>query len=393
MTGRTFVRTVRRGLPRIAILTTTVLIILGLSSPAWADSVSVPNSPPVLSGLTSELLMRPDADSSSNTYGSGVSGVYTINLTVSDVDRLADLSTVTICLYRTHEGDPTCSDTAGAHTQDPKNTVQMGWRRSDETFWIDATPGTGASNAPDESWWALGSGSDSAARGENNTAASSNSTPAHSFAQFNPTAAAMNLRFTFRVSEAAREGAWAVRATATDIDNGSDTLNDSTGYSMGWYGAIEAQRSPFDFGEIEAAGFADANDISAGTIQANGGSDVSYSIVDGQFRQGDQTIASSGGTPGTAPESQHVAYDCYADSSFGLGSGPDTSGTRIGEAEREVERGQFVANAPNSAIEEEGTTELPDNRSKQSCRLYVGPDTAKGRYEGTVAVGISQDAS
>lgn len=392
MAGRAFARNLGRAMPKIGFLTVSVGLVLALSSPAWADTVTVPNSPPVISGLTSELTMRPDANSSTNTYGSGVNGVYTINLTVSDVDRIADLSSVTLCLYHVTEGDPTCADTSGSHVQNAKNTVLLSWARTDESFSIDATAGSGATNAPDASWWALGHGSESAGRDENNSLTSTNTNPTYSYANYSPSASAMDMRFTFRISEAAREGAWGIRAIATDIDNGRDTVNDTTGYSMGWYGAIEAQRASFDFGQVESGSTSDANDVSAGLVQANGGSDIDYKIIDNRFIDGDKELVNAGGTVGSLPGNGQFAYDCDADSTFNLTTGPDTTGTRVIDSEREVERGQFAVDSPTSAVEEEGTTESPDNRSKQSCRLYVGPDNVKGSYEGTVVTGITQDA-
>lgn len=138
-------------------------LVAAVSAPSSADQFDIPNSPPEVTINTSTLAIQPDQNGTSRNNGGGDAndkGTYTIDVTVSDVDKLADLNNVTLCLYRvTSQGDSACA----AGNLDARDTMLMRWVRSTDSFSIDAD-GTNQTaitslatgNANNLSYWRLG---------------------------------------------------------------------------------------------------------------------------------------------------------------------------------------------------------------------------------------------
>ncbi|MFN8126397.1 MAG: hypothetical protein U0R64_07815 [Candidatus Nanopelagicales bacterium] len=330
----------------VAALLAASLGVVGVTS-AQADDVNPSNATPTVAIDTDTLSMAPD-----NGVGDNI---YTVAVTVGDANSLEDLNTVTLCLYSTADGDATCTN------QDARNTALITWTRSGDTFDIDATSGTEASN------WELGTGGDSEASTNN---------ASYSYSGYVATDVSMQILYRFRVSDATRQGAWSVRAVANDGD-ATQTANDTTGYSASWYGRVATQRAGYNWGDVASGSSATADNLSAGTVVANGGSDIQMATT--SFFNGTTTISNAGGTTNTSVSAdRQFAIDVDPGVSYdGTGTG------RLTGSLADVETGDLLT----------GTTEAGDTSSTQSFKLWLGNKAprAASPYSGTVTVGVTED--
>lgn len=326
-------------------------IVFAASAPAQADQFDPENAPPQITGVTPTIAMAPDSTTGDN--------IYTVAATVSDADTLLDLNTVTVCLYRQTEGDPACADS----NQDARDTALLTWTRATDSFAIDATTG-----GSDNSYWELGVGGDDEV---------STDLAGYSRSNYNPTASSMEMRFTFRVSEVAREGAWAVRVIANDGD-AVDTVNDTDGYTMAHFSRVMTNRSAQDFGEIESEGSADIDNVTAGVIIANGGVDLSLAV--GGFSNGQTALVNAGGDVGDAVTvDRSFALEADNDGSFDGG----VNAIRVAGVPTEITTGILAG----------GTTEAGTPGPAQGFRLYQGGGIPRNGspYSATVTVGVEAD--
>lgn len=338
-----------------AVLATGALLgaslVAGVTGTASAEEFDPANAAPTVSIDTSTLTMSPDSGVGDN--------IYTIAATVGDANSLLDLNTVTLCLYKV--GAPNAGD-ASCATQDPQSTAKITWTRSIDEFDVDASSGTESSN------WELGTGGD---------AEPSTNNASYSYSAYSASGTSMTMQYRFRVSDVATEGTdWAVRVVAADGDT-TTTANDTTGFSVNWYGRVATQRSGYDWAEVTTGSSSTANALSAGTIVTNGGSDVQMSTS--TFTDGTTSLANALGTTNTAVSTdREFAIDVDPGATY------DGTGTsRLIGSLADVETGDLTS----------GTVEAGSTGSTQSFKLWLGNSVPRSGtpYTGTVTVGVTQD--
>lgn len=355
-----------RSRPIIGIATTALLasgVTLAVGGVAQADTIEPTNATPTISVDTASLAMSPSMFSSSP---------YSVDVTVGDADSLADLNTVTLCVYNQAQGDANCAD----GNLDARDTALITWSRADDSFTMDATTGGGA----DTSYWELGQGGDTEASHTNPFPGPG--TTYYSTSNYSESAVSMTMTFTFQVSEVAKEGTdWAVKAV---VDDGIATANagDTSGYTTAWYGRVATQRASKAWTSVAAGGSATTNDYSSGTLITNGGADVMMDIAS-TFTDGQTTISNGGGTADTAVSAnRQYAMDIDKDATYNDGAG--AAAQRLTGSLADVETGVLTS----------GTTEAGDASVGQSFKLWLGnriPRQDLNTYSGTLTVGITAD--
>lgn len=306
----------------------SLLALLGLTlstaGVASADQFTTTNSAPTVSAPSLSASISPDAGASET--------VYSYSITVGDADTLNDLGTVTVCLYQTLVGDPTCA------TPDPTTDVELTWTQSTDAFTIE----DGSVN----DYWTLGTGVD----------ASSSTTLTGTSGTFT---------FKFTVSEATREGGWTAAVTAVDSSAGSATDSAAT-TTVNHYSAITTRVSQ-DFGTLGSGLANGVVQTASPTVTANG--QTTYSMTAGDFTDGTYTFTlNAAGLTSEAPGAGEVTFDCQAASTFTEGSA-----TRVGTTST-----QLSANETTTGTPEGGST--VDN----SCRLAHGGQLPVSTYTTTV---------
>lgn len=402
-------RTTTRGL---AVGLGTAAMMFAGTSAALADQFDVPNSAPEVTIDTSTLTIQPDQNGSTAQAGSAnARGVYTINTTVTDLDKLSDLTSVTLCLYRLgSEGDSTCGNnaTSGNTSLDPLDTVLMRWTKSNDSFSIDgdgtntaAITNSATASANNQSYWRLGHGGSVGVDyyfsgeqfvpelsgfvgiqttipkgfasflesrntafdnnmgnfppgGGSNNEGNSQYDDDYAYSDYTAGDTSMAMRWTFHASEAAREGDWGVRVVATDSASDTGTATDTTGYNVEYYGAIESARAGVDFGEVlagESSVHALTSDPgqnhSAGFVQANGGTDIDYVLAGGAWTGASNPTIATGAA-GSAVSGNQIGLDCEANSVFNLAAGTDTSGVRVVNGSSQTAEEEQFLNATTS---------------------------------------------
>lgn len=303
----------------IAAVTGVLLTVATNAGVAGADEFTPENSTPTISSPTVSATIQPDADASDTEYA--------YSATVGDADTLNDLSTVTLCLYQTTEGDATCT------TTDPTNTVKLTWDQSTDSFTMDS--GSSA-------YWALGS------------------SPAPSSPTLSNTSG--TFEYTFVVSEVTREGEWTAALT---VDDGDATASDSTPTStVNAYSEIST-RTQQSFGTIASGGSATSSD--SPTVTSNG--TTTFSLTSGDFTDGEYTYTlETGIDPTVAPAAGEVTYDCHIGETFAEGSA-----TRVGSTSTQVDGSTTV----------DGTVE--DGVAVSNvCRVQQGGERPVSTYSFTV---------
>ncbi|MDP4014270.1 MAG: hypothetical protein U0990_01765 [Candidatus Nanopelagicales bacterium] len=304
----------------------SVALIAGALTAVAVTPAQATNTAPVVSGLTAGFAMQPAANGTSDTYQ--------INAEITDADTLLDLNTVTLCLYHTTQGTSTCSST------DAQNTMKIVWTQATNAFALTS----GAST-----YWA----------------------DQTSVSNYVATNTAMVMNFKFKISEAALQGAWTAAVTALDTSAGEDSAADAN-YSVAYYGAINTHRVPQDYGTLAKDASATAQNISHGTLQANGASNIYYSVAD--LTDGTTTMTNAGGLVTAAPTVTEFALDCLG----GSATYDNTGAVRIGAGATEV----------HSNILTGGAVEGGNNTNVASCRLTSGGRVPAGTYSGAVTVTV-----
>ena len=326
------------------------------ASPAAADEFDPTNVAPAVSSVTDTLAMAPDQEISDN--------VYTIDATVTDANSLLDLNTVTVCLYNVGQGVSTCGDA----DQDARDTVLMTWTRSNDTFTIDATTG-----GTDNSHWNLGHVGTT-----DDSEVSANTNANYSFSSYSAAATSMNMRFTFRTSEVAKEGTnWGVLVTANDGDT-TGTAADTVGYTVAHYARVSAQRAEQDWNTVAAETKTEVNNVSAGTVISNGGTDIQMSIS--AYTDGTTALTNAGGSADDAVTTdRQFAMDVDVDDNFDAGS----NDTRLTSSLAEVD----------PAVLSSGTGEAGDATILQGFQFQHGGGVPRSgaAYTATVVVGVTAD--
>ncbi|MDZ7577108.1 MAG: hypothetical protein U0904_02880 [Candidatus Nanopelagicales bacterium] len=316
------------GLTSVALIASVLTAVA--VTPGQADEFGQGNTAPVVSALTAGFAMQPAANGTSDTYQ--------INAEITDANTLLDLDTVTLCLYHTTQGTSTCSSTAA------RNTMKIVWTQATNAFALTS----GAST-----YWA----------------------DQTSVSNYVATNTAMVMNFKFKVSEAALQGAWTATVTALDTSAGEDSATNAD-YSVAYYGAVDTNRVSQDYGTLAKDASATAQNISHGTLQANGASDIYYAVAD--LTDGTTTMTNAGGLVTAAPAVTEFALDCLG----GSATYDNTGAVRIGAGATEV----------HSNILTGGVVEGGNNTNVASCRLTSGGQVPAGPYAGAVTVTVGPES-
>lgn len=325
------------------------------ASPSQAEEFDPTNIAPTVTSVTDTLAMSPD-----QAIGDAV---YTIAATVGDANSLQDLNTVTVCLYNQAQGVSTCGDA----DHDARDTVLMTWTRSTDTFTIDATTG-----GADASNWNLGHTTSADDSEASNVAAN------YSYSAFTGTNTSMNMLFTFRTSEVAKEGTnWGVLVTADDGDT-TGTASDTAGYTVAHYARVATQRSAVDWNTVVAETKTASSNVNAGTFIANGGTDLQMSVT--TYTDGTTTLANAGGSPDDAlTADRQFALDVDLDDTYNAGA----NDFRLSSSLTDIETAVLTA----------GTTEAGDNSTLHGFQFQHGGAVPRSGtpYTATVLVGVTAD--
>ncbi|MDP4015140.1 MAG: hypothetical protein U0990_02930 [Candidatus Nanopelagicales bacterium] len=299
-------------------------------APAQADDFDQGNIDPVVSAVTAGFAMQPAAN--------GTSATYQIDATITDGNTLLDLNTVTLCLYNTAGGTSDCSST------DSQNTMKMVWTRADDAFVLTSGGST---------YWA----------------------DQTSLSDYTATNTAMDLNFKFKVGEAALQGDWTAKVTALDTSAGTHTVTDAT-HSVAYYGSVDTNRAGQSYGELAKDGSANAQNISHGTLQVNGATDISYAVAN--LTDGTTTMTNMGGLVTAAPDVTKFALDCLG----GSATYDNTGAARIAAGATEVHSNILTG----GAVEDGNTTNVA------SCRLATGGQVPAQTYTGALTVTVAAQA-
>ncbi len=340
---------------------------------ARADTFEPTNATPQVTLADQSATMTPD-DYTDN-------GAYEIDATVSDSDTLADLNSVTLCIYeKGQNATGSCLDGA----LDARHTARITWTRTAPTnnFEITARSGGGTDNT----FWALGTGGDSAPAALSNTFNGQGGAQDswYNISNYVESATSMQMKFFFRPSEVAKESVnWAVKVTADD-GIAQDSASDETGYTMAHHARVQTQRSPVSWGSVTTGGSAtpgSAQDVSSGTLVTNGGTDVQMSTS--TFTDTQTTLSNAGGTTNT--NGVNSVFRGFAiDVDPGAGAYDGTGTTRLSASLADVE----------TSVLSSGTTESGDTTPAQSFKLWLGtniPRLNTNSYQGTISIGVTAD--
>ena len=310
----------------VSLLALSALTLSGTDI-AGADVFTTANTAPTVSSPSLSASIQPDAQESNVKYSYSV--------TVGDAETLNDLSTVTVCLYHTTLGDPTCA------TPDPATDVKLIWTQSTNTFTIE----DGSAN----NYWALGNGA--------NTSSA-------------PTLTGTSGTFTFKfaVSEAMREGGWTAAVT---VDDGTTTATDSTATATVNHYSVITTRVSQDFGIVSAGLVNGVVRTASPTVTANG--QTTYSMTAGNFTSGTYTFTlKTTGLTSEGPAAGGVTFDCQVASTF-----TQASAVRVGSASTLLSATQTPSGTAEGGV-------ALDN----SCRLAHGGARPVGAYSFAVVNAI-----
>lgn len=316
---------VRGMLARIAVL---ALVAGGMTAivmgPARADDFNPENHTPVVTSVTGGLTVSPGATGS---------GEIDVNATVADADSLLDLNAVSLNFFNVY-AMPT-----------PSTNFSIVWDRATETFSVDSGSSIWAAD--------LGSGTTT----------------------YTATGTSMVVNFRFKISSTAKAGTWTARVSATDMSTAWHQA-DGAANTVNYYSSITT-RAPQANGTVAAAGTSLKENISDGTIVANGSSKVTMSQTAFAGTGGNAIGTSAGimtGTPATAVTATNVALDCGNASTYAGSASP----FRLTTSAQDLITGQHT-----TPTVEAGSTALVN-----SCRLTSGGQLPVGEYTATVTTGI-----
>lgn len=289
-------------------------------------------------GLTPPVITVDPTDLDITPLLNGAAGPYLIPVNV-EFANIDDLAKVDLCIYYTGTGgvpDGECDFTQLS----PSREFELEWTTEDNMFHALGGPFGAQSEVSIEQ------------NGQNG-----------GMSTFNPSTEtdALGLVFAFRPSSVMREdydNNWKVRATVTTLDGDTASVNGDVDITVHHFSAITVQRRSQDFGEIENGASSVVDHVSAGTLIANGASDVTYQMAE-DFRneEHDETLFTATGLVDSAPGEGAVAYDCSATDVF-----DQDHAARLGTTQP-VDVAQGVT--------QYGTSEGGAD-TYQSCRLWYG---------------------
>ena len=229
----------------------------------------------------------------------------TIDVTVTDLDTLADIASIEVILYRTSEGTA-----GGGHVQD---RAVLTWTSGGTPEWTIDPSGT---------TWAINAGQ----------------VPA------NMALTTGTWQFSFKPGKVATQATngWSIRATATDTESAQGQANSIDSVSMNWYGeiALDPLLTLIDWGSVVSpSGFADnVNEVT--------GISATYICNSNYFGRIQSAGNWSGATldpTGACTSADQFAIRAYYQDSFGSSALVATSavtiydlGTQTGEAGNEI---------------------------------------------------------
>jgi hypothetical protein len=334
------------------------------------------------------------------------SNYQNLNITVTDVDTVTntaasaggknDIANVKVCLTATGATD--CVGTLDPQKQMLLTLTDPGTASvaSSAVFTSDNGGTTGAISA-------YGAGNSNTGAGDSFTS--------------DITGSVLSVKFRFNVSrvftetQATPATSWQVRSvTATDDLGSTSTATDLTDASVTatHFSSITSQRVAQNFGTLSNGTSANANDISAGTIVTNGGSDITYRLATNFYSNGpnstdntatgdDVILTNAGSTPATAPTMGQFSYDCTPAATYPV----DNSGaTRVPTVSNGAAAAETGADSLTGAVDIEpvvnttGTVEAGVAAAGQSCKLTNGGNTesAGTTFRAVVVTGTTADA-
>ncbi len=187
-----------------------------------------PNVPPTVDEPTVTLSMTPQSQA-------------WVNVTITDNNKLSDLSTVETVLF--YDADGSYTDPGASPTPDTQTLAIMTWYASNDTFAIQ-------SGSP--STWSI-----------------DNATCTHPAL----TEYTGDWKFSFQPGKVATEttGKWFARVNATDSASEVGSNHTTTGSDMQWYGEITVSTATVDFGTVDlGSAFATNNKTATVKNIANG---------------------------------------------------------------------------------------------------------------------------
>lgn len=290
------------------------------------------NAPPFVSEITSQPLnVQPAA---------GGSSTQLVAVEVHDPDTIADLNSLTLCLYSTTAGDSTCDVT------ETTSTMKLEWSRAANMFTMLPT-------GPATTWSEQGS----------------------AVTTYPDVASTISVTFRFKVSTVARQGQWKVWVRAIDNSGAASEMSDQDA-TVKYYASISPRPSQAfsDFGpgrSLLTGGTAYALAVSDGQITTNGPSTVSISL-DGPFVSHRPPVVATmmGGSAETAVVKGTIALDCSPGSSF-----EESSAVRLTTNPQILD---YIAPTGESGL----------SVAVHSCRLTSGGHIRAGTYQATVTTAI-----
>lgn len=319
---------------RVAAFAAALIGVVGFAPSTVADTFTPENDPPTVTLVSYPTSMQPANPRSTIDY--------TVSATIGSQGTLSNLSSVTMCFFEAGFGTQDCTN-AGS---EPKYEFKMTWTQSSNSFSVT---------------------------GSNNYRNSGSST-----SYGDGTGLSMDIDFTFKISNAMIAGnSWNVYIEAID-DQGNDSADPAfsiwndplgTGITVEYFGAVTTSRSSQSFGQIGYLGSSTIDDISTGSLLANGLSTVSLTATD--FTNGLNTIDLSA----SSPMSGEVQMLCNSGSTFDDGIAYSIGNSAVG-----IDNFLFSS----------GTGETADTSHKHSCDLTFGggAPAANIQYSNTVTVSI-----
>lgn len=273
----------------------------------------------------------------------GATDAKSIGVTATDLDGVASIARVNLCLYFDDPSAPNANGDCNDADLNPANQVLLTWSRDTDDFSVQANPLNGPSD-----WSMLPNG-------------------AGSTSGFAAGGVSLDMTFSFRASEVMREadyGKWKVALYVAD-DDALFTLKPAPDIQIkvNHFSAITVARGSYDFGILEFGGVGQANNVSAGTVVSNGATDITYRL-DTNFKTDDNSsiLQPVAGGLEAQPSIGEYLYACTPDSNY-----TDTNAVRVPVAADDT--GSVEVEADTTAI---GTPEYGFTDITQSCQLKYG---------------------
>lgn len=278
-----------------------------------------------------------------NPLAAGATEARTLSVSVTDLDGVAGISTVSLCLYFDDASAPAADGHCADADLDPANQVMLLWSEDANEFSVRANPLSISSN------WSIdadGAGSNSGLAGATNT---------------------LDMDFSFHASEVMREaaaGTWKVALVVVDDDGQSYTQLPVAGVEIAvtYYAGVVVSRASQNFGTIENRSAAQANNVSPGRLVANGPTDVTYLLAENFHPIGELSeLTNVEGASAESLTAGQFSYGCSNSPVFLAGSAASIPTAGSGPA---------AIVAQNVLVN--GTAEQGNNSLRHSCELRYG---------------------